>query len=591
MMHEPRRSAAVDCNRLQSTAINTAPDPRAALARLHMLAPLLALLLPAAATADGYPNGWRGDGTGYWRDANVPVEWDGPSGRNIRWKIQLPTRGSNPGPVFGPGRVLVTSEPDFIQCFSTADGKLLWQDRFSAIDLVAPEADQAELEAKLYEGFCLSFGHDPKDTLKSSDPAEAGKKGRGPALLREVRSKVPMRDYPMAWDEIGFASHMPVATKDRVVVRHGSNAMACYDWDGKRLWTVQPTPRNFTQHAKNPMLEVGAAVIVESGKSGPDMVICTFTPDAEYMGMSVQEYKEKKYPDGNHTGDGKGWPGVEALVAFDLATGKELWRSKAVRSDNIRSQPLVKAQVGGEPVILTGGGCVVRARDGEVVLRDLGWGGYGGSPGAYSDADAGTAYVAYNEGSRRWSPRDPNPGHHVYVYRLARDGEEIKAERLWEWGYEGPKGFSPRAPVVLEDLVIAQGNGCLIFSLKDGRILCGPKEASSKAEKAYTREAQKMGLRNPSKSNCYQNPVVVGRNLYLISKDGSVLVTALEGDAAAGVKPRQLHHNRLDPEDARAGRSKKDMEQMGRWTLSDPVVWENNFYIRQNSWLWCVGKK
>lgn len=87
--------------------------------------------------AGQYPNGWRGDGGGYWPDAEVPIEWDEPSGNNIRWKVRLPTRGSNGAPVFGPGRVLVPPEPDRVQCFSRADGRLLWQDRFCCIDDVA----------------------------------------------------------------------------------------------------------------------------------------------------------------------------------------------------------------------------------------------------------------------------------------------------------------------------------------------------------------------------------------------------------------------------------------------------------------------
>jgi hypothetical protein len=46
-------------------------------------------------------------------------------GKNIRWKVRLKGWSGNGQPVFGPGRVLVVSEPDVIRCFSTADGSLL----------------------------------------------------------------------------------------------------------------------------------------------------------------------------------------------------------------------------------------------------------------------------------------------------------------------------------------------------------------------------------------------------------------------------------------------------------------------------------
>jgi outer membrane protein assembly factor BamB len=549
---------------------------------------ILLLLVTVATTFAQYPNGWRGDGTGLWPDAKVPVEWDGPSGKNIRWKVPLPTRGSNAGPVFGPGKVLVTSEPDIIQCFSTTDGTLLWQDRFSAIDVVAPAAEQEALEAKYYEGFCLSFGIDPKDNQKSADPATP--KGRGAALLAEVFNKVPMRNYPMAWAEVGHTSCMPAATRDRVVVRHCSNVMGCYDWNGKRLWVVRPEPGDIWLWDKNCLLEYGSVLIVD------DLVVCTFAPNAKRMGISEEEYKRQKLPSGDNTsmdGGEIGFPGVEALVAFDLETGKERWRSEPVRNCTIRSNPLVMLAVGGEKLVLTGGGCVVRAKDGKVVLKDIGWSGWGGTAGvAKQPASDGSLVIAFDEGSRRWSPRLPDPGRHVYAYKLARstssgqapNGDDFKADKLWEWGYRGPAGVSPRAPLIVGDQVWTSGGRVNVFNLADGAVLLGPSEATPEGDKKF-RPPEGLKVKG-----LYQDAIVIGGNLYLADEMGTVFVSTITKTASGDIEAKLLHHNRLDPADAKAGRS-KDPAVMGRWLIATPGVWEDCLYIRQNSWLWCIGDR
>jgi outer membrane protein assembly factor BamB len=68
-------------------------------------------------------------GSGISPFANVPDDWDGPSGKNILWKTPVPLSG-NSSPVIVAGRVFLTAADDKqrqVYCFDAASGKMLWQ--------------------------------------------------------------------------------------------------------------------------------------------------------------------------------------------------------------------------------------------------------------------------------------------------------------------------------------------------------------------------------------------------------------------------------------------------------------------------------
>lgn len=116
------------------------------------LSVLIALFaLTAAARADNWP-GWRGPtGLGYCSEQDLPLSWDGKSGRNIVWKTLLHGGGKNnqdftsPGwssPIVWGDRVFITTAiwpqglsdkerrasiaEHHVLCFNTADGAQLW---------------------------------------------------------------------------------------------------------------------------------------------------------------------------------------------------------------------------------------------------------------------------------------------------------------------------------------------------------------------------------------------------------------------------------------------------------------------------------
>lgn len=86
-----------------------------------------------AGSAGGAPihhNGFRGPfGNGVSRHKDIPVDWDGGTGRNIRWKAEISKPGYN-SPVLWEERLFLAggdSEMRMVYCFHAKTGELLWQ--------------------------------------------------------------------------------------------------------------------------------------------------------------------------------------------------------------------------------------------------------------------------------------------------------------------------------------------------------------------------------------------------------------------------------------------------------------------------------
>jgi outer membrane protein assembly factor BamB len=90
---------------------------------------------PGAGPASSHPS-FRG----FWSQGvsqakNLPVDWDGPSGRNIKWKVPLPKKGYN-SPVIWGDRLFITGadvQSRVLYCFDRHTGNLLWQHDASGI--------------------------------------------------------------------------------------------------------------------------------------------------------------------------------------------------------------------------------------------------------------------------------------------------------------------------------------------------------------------------------------------------------------------------------------------------------------------------
>jgi outer membrane protein assembly factor BamB len=107
----------------------------------HISLALTAVLVATRATAENWP-GWRGPtGVGISSERDLPVQWDGKTGKNVLWKAPLPDCNGNSGPIVWGEHVFVTTAsrqtqaqqerkeiPDHqLWCFRTTDGECLWK--------------------------------------------------------------------------------------------------------------------------------------------------------------------------------------------------------------------------------------------------------------------------------------------------------------------------------------------------------------------------------------------------------------------------------------------------------------------------------
>jgi hypothetical protein len=311
-------------------------------------------------------------------------------------------------------------------------------------------------------------------------------------------------------------------------------------------------------------------------------------------------------------------------VAFNLETGEEVWRSAGLRISHVVCANTAQVQVDGEVVIISPGGCVVRARDGKVLLRDLGWSGYGNAAGVLEDPDgSGDAYVVFNMGCRRTAFKS---GHHIRAYRLSRKGENYSAEKLWEYGAEGRLGMTASSPVIVPrsgDIpakVFLGGLQGYVFDLLKGTTLIAPKAEHFKewhgwyeealAERRKDESGNKKGMGDiifarhkkwerarrgfiPAelRTGRYLNPIVVGDHLLTTDVFGTVNVVSTK---LKRVPPTRDGYPEWDitvvSKNYLEANPKGRRPEMAKWTIATPQVWEDCLYIRQNGWLWCIGE-
>ncbi len=117
---------------------------------------------PEAKASGGRSKEWKPDKTnwpafrgqdsrGIAGGSDYPVEWDGASGKNIKWKIEVPGRGKS-SPVVWEDKIFITSAQDRIcevYCIDKKDGKILWTGSASDISGEPAELPQTDPEAGL----------------------------------------------------------------------------------------------------------------------------------------------------------------------------------------------------------------------------------------------------------------------------------------------------------------------------------------------------------------------------------------------------------------------------------------------------------
>ena len=152
--------------------------------------------------------GFRGNGSGVYPGARIPLEWS--SDTRPRWEVEI---GEGYGsPVVSGRRVFVTAEADKLHCVDLTDGKILWTRT---------------------NGF---------DQLPKEQAANARK--------------------PPA-DDCGYAASTPYTDGRHVWVVYGTGVVACYDMEGKRRWIRYIDYEQFNEYGRSasPVMADGKLIV------------------------------------------------------------------------------------------------------------------------------------------------------------------------------------------------------------------------------------------------------------------------------------------------------------------------------------------
>lgn len=165
---------------------------------LARLASAFSILLAASATFAASPRnwpGWRGlTGIGLTDEKDLPLKWDGKTGENVLWKLDMKGTTGHSSPIVWGDRVFVTTA-----------GKQTNQ-------------QEAAKEIPEHHLWCISAG-DGKVLWKT--PIEPGKQPAGYAI---------------------YAVPTPVTDGKAIYCWFGSSMMAAVDFDGKVLWRQEREP-------------------------------------------------------------------------------------------------------------------------------------------------------------------------------------------------------------------------------------------------------------------------------------------------------------------------------------------------------------
>ncbi len=393
---------------------------------------LTATLLQTTARAAGGSNWpqWRGPNGGVSAEKGLPVEWTGT--QNVKWKIPIAGRGHSSPIVWGK-RIFLTTALDGAAIPGKKPG--VTHKMSDGSDFVHPDAVGADL-MHTFKVICLD--------------RETGK-----LLWERTAYEGPVQDS--RHKKASFASSTPATDGKYVFAFFGSEGLYAYDYKGKQLWkqNLGTLGTASVGYGVSPIL-YGNYVIMQCDDSGGNSFIAAFEKRTGKEAWRVARKVDVTWSSPVLVQTSKGTELVaaaaEAIIAYDPATGKELWRHKGLQSNAVPT-PVVYNDV----VVVTSGYPAKIA----LAIKGGGRGDVTGTPQLVWSYNKGTAYV-------------PSPilyGDYVY---LTTDRGLLTAldARTGKMVYEGarvPKAVLFLAsPVAYEDKVLLTSEEGDTYVIKAG---------------------------------------------------------------------------------------------------------------------------
>jgi outer membrane protein assembly factor BamB len=225
-------------------------------------------------------------GSGISPYANVPDDWDGPSGKNIVWKSPVPL-GGNSSPVIAAGRIFFTGADENrrqVFCYDTKSGKLIWQGD-------VPSTPESSKPVKVNEdtGYAactmVTDGRYVAAIFANGDIAAFDLNGK---LVWSQSLGIPENPYGHA-ASLAIYKNLVLVPMDQGTPKAGRSKLRALDIaTGKMVWEqTRPVPSSWS-----------TPIVIRAANR--DQVVTTASP----------------------------W-----IIAYDPAGGKELWRVKGSDGD------------------------------------------------------------------------------------------------------------------------------------------------------------------------------------------------------------------------------------------------------------------
>jgi outer membrane protein assembly factor BamB len=243
--------------------------------------------------AKNWPRFRGPDGSGVTKLADLPETWDGPSGKNVVWKSAVELPGEN-SPVVWGNRVFLTGaneERREVYCFDATTGAQLWKEA-----VATPQSERDE--------------------------------------------------PPEVMEDTGFAAPTAATDGRRVFAIFANGDIAGFTNEGKRLWVRSlGAPENMYGHAASLTLWRDRVIVVFDQADAE-------AEESEIMALDAVSGKTvwstpRPVPNSwvspiliKHQGREQIITSADPwVIAYDPATGKELWKAECMQGD-VASSPV-----------------------------------------------------------------------------------------------------------------------------------------------------------------------------------------------------------------------------------------------------------
>jgi outer membrane protein assembly factor BamB len=275
-----------------------------------------------------------------------PLPATGYETKNIVWMAPMPGQSWS-SPIIVGSKIFANADEGTLVCLNKEDGRVLWarsttfysattdEERKKFPDLAAKAEQLDKMMLTLPED--LNAGLSPDGSKADANAALQNKIKQKVDLEKSIRETMGKADkaYNCWNNDRGWAIATPVSDGKHVYVAYyggqkgiGANAVACFDVDGKRVWSYFTGQTGINEHGQHSTPALSGDYLV--------------------------------YLTGTH------------LLCFEKATGKLVWDKKTAGFGNVTAASLVAAKAGNVDVVLAPHAGIFRVSDGaELWKSDL----------------------------------------------------------------------------------------------------------------------------------------------------------------------------------------------------------------------------